>query len=284
MRFIVGSVTLAFAGSLAYAQSPVPDEAVRDGIAVQKGRNEHVQSRGKKAFYTERWNLQDLPHYVPGRKVFGALRMWGSNYFFDGNLGRYWEDGFRKFQPDVTFATCFKTPSADLPALYTGVADIGVGGSADFNSLEAYERHMNSDPLEISVMTGSFDVPGWSNALCILLNKRNPISRLSMRQLDGIWGAERSGGWSATTWHPEYARGADENIRTWGQLGLTGEWADKKINLYGNNLEYGQAHFAPPGGRRRPVHHALHPDRPRPLVSAGLLDQPARQPHSGNDA
>ena len=57
--------------------------------------------------------------------------------------------------------------------------------------------------------------------------------------MDGIFGAARDGGWEGTTWHTDVARGAKrENIRTWGQLGLTGEWADKPINVYGLNLRY----------------------------------------------
>lgn len=235
-------ILILVAAAAASAQAPTGG-AIRNGIEVQAGRNRHVQSRGHTSFYTERWDLSDLPVYQPKVHVFGALRMWGSNYFFDGRLGRMWQDAFRKYQPDVTFTTCFKTPSADLPSLYTGVADIGVGGNPGFNDLEAFERHFNYDPLRIIVMTGSYDVPGWSNALCILVNKRNPLTRITMKQLDDIWGSERTGGWRGTTWHPEYARGPEENIRTWGQLGLTGEWADKPINLYGDNLDYGQAHF-----------------------------------------
>ncbi len=41
-----------------------------------------------------------------------------------------------------------------------------------------------------------------------------------------------------TSWNPQYARGPEDNLRTWGQLGLTGEWADKPINVYGLNLRY----------------------------------------------
>ena len=47
-----------------------------------------------------------------------------------------------------------------------------------------------------------------------------------MERLDGIFGAERAGGWEGTSWRPEHAR-TRKNIRTWGQLGLTGRWADK---------------------------------------------------------
>src|SRR5207253_2492505 len=56
---------------------------------------------------------------------------------------------------------------------------------------------------------------------------------LSLKQLDGIFGAERSGGWKGSTWSTDAARSAKDNIRTWGALGLAGEWADKPINIYG---------------------------------------------------
>jgi phosphate transport system substrate-binding protein len=59
--------------------------------------------------------------------------------------------------------------------------------------------------------------------------------------LDGIFGAARTGGWVGTSWNPQFARSAEKNIRTWGQLGLTGEWKDKPIHVYGLNLRYDTA-------------------------------------------
>jgi phosphate transport system substrate-binding protein len=54
-----------------------------------------------------------------------------------------------------------------------------------------------------------------------------------MKQLDGIFGAERTGGLKGVMLSPEFARSANDNIRTWGQLGLSGEWANKQIQTYG---------------------------------------------------
>jgi len=51
--------------------------------------------------------------------------------------------------------------------------------------------------------------------------------------LDGIYGDQRTGGWQKIEWVESVARTAKDNIRTWGQLGLTGEWADKPIHVYG---------------------------------------------------
>lgn len=86
--------------------------------------------------------------------------------------------------------------------------------------------------------TGSFDVRGWTFALGVFVHKDNPIAKLTLEQLDGIFGAERDGGWNGLTWDTNVAREADKNIRTWGQLGLTGEWADKPIHVYGYNFKY----------------------------------------------
>jgi phosphate transport system substrate-binding protein len=81
-------------------------------------------------------------------------------------------------------------------------------------------------------------VSGWNPPVGVYLNKDNPISKLSLEQLDGIFGAERSAVWKELTWDKSGARGPEKNIRTWGQLGLTGEWADKPIRVLGYNLQF----------------------------------------------
>src|SRR6266478_7717706 len=53
-----------------------------------------------------------------------------------------------------------------------------------------------------------------------------------------FFGAQRSAAWRELTWDKSLARGPEKNIRTWGQLGLTGEWADKPIHVYGYNLQF----------------------------------------------
>ncbi|MDI1319852.1 MAG: substrate-binding domain-containing protein [bacterium] len=99
----------------------------------------------------------------------------------------------------------------------------------------------NCDPVEITAVTGSFDVGGWENSFTILVNGENPLKGITLEQLDGVFGAERDGGWVGTNWRPDLARGPEKNVRTWGQLGLTGEWADKPIHVYGFSLRYNTA-------------------------------------------
>ena len=200
-----------------------------------------LAEKREKTFYTKKWDLTDLPAYVPGPAVSGTIRFWGSNYFADGQLGKYWEEGFRRYHPGVTWERHLKTSGAAIPALVTGVGDIGANHKITWKELLVFERTFGYQPLEITVVNGSLNVSGWSNALAIIVHKDNPLVSVTLKQLDGIFGGPRAGGWVGSQWHPEFVRGAEENIRAWGQLGLGGEWAAKPIHPYGLNLKYDQS-------------------------------------------
>ncbi len=233
--FLVGLFALAPAAAWSQA------DKTAEGLELQKARASTMQERGKKAYYTKKWDLSDLPSYQPKEKVKGTLRIWGSNYITDGNVGDYWKEAFHKFQPGVKVDYHMKTTVAAVPSLVFGVGDIGVGRKLTFHELLLFQRYNDRDPVEIAVATGSYDVPGWQPGFGIVVHKDNPLAQLTMEQLDGIFGAERLGGWDGTSWHPEYARGPEKNIRMWKQVGLTGEWKDMPINVYGLNLRYHQA-------------------------------------------
>src|SRR5215831_4755715 len=61
--------------------------------------------------------------------------------------------------------------------------------------------------------------------MSIYVHKDNPIKGLTFPQLDAIFSKTRKLG------HKE--------IRTWGDLGLEGEWAEKPISLHGRNSASG---------------------------------------------
>src|SRR5579872_17320 len=92
----------AFAAALAWSQD-------RTALDVQKARNEHVRQRRDLAYHHQ-FNLDDLPHYKPQQQVSGTIRMVGSNYVADGHVGEYWEQGFRKYHPEIRFQYNLKTP------------------------------------------------------------------------------------------------------------------------------------------------------------------------------
>jgi phosphate transport system substrate-binding protein len=225
-RTVVALLVAALAASHAHAG----EAGDADSTEVQAAREKWVKNKGYKVYYQKKFDLSDLPHYKPEQKVSGTIRMWGSNYFTDSPLADYWIEEFHKYQPDVKFALHLKTTLHAVPGLIFGMSDIGpMGRQITWDELLSYQRERNHLPLGIVVVTGSYDVSGWNPPIGVYLNKDNPLSKLSLQQLDGIFGAQRSAAWRDLTWDKSLARGPEKNIRTWGQLGLTGEWATSRF-------------------------------------------------------
>jgi phosphate transport system substrate-binding protein len=213
--------------------------AESDSVEVQAAREAWVKKKGYRVYYTKKFDLSDLPSYQPERKVSGTIRMWGSNYFTDSPLMDWWIAEFNKYQPAVKFNVHLKTTLHAIPGLIFDRSDIGpMGRQITWDELLSYQREKNHLPVGIVAVTGSYDVSGWNPPIGVYLNSKNPLSKLSLEQLDGIYGAMRTGAWRELTWDKSLARGPEKNIRTWGQLGLTGEWADKPIHVYGYNLQF----------------------------------------------
>lgn len=189
-------------------------------------------------------NAAELPEYQAERQVTGVLRSWGNSHMT--TLMKNWEEGFRKYQPGVFFTDSLKGTASAPFGLFENVADLALMGRQIF-TYEYYGIYRRSLllPVEIAVAGGSFDVPGKTFALTVFVHQDNPLVKLTLKQLDGIYGAQRTGGWQRLNWNKAAARGPAGNIRTWGQLGLTGEWADKPIHVYGPPGVYpgGQTYF-----------------------------------------
>jgi phosphate transport system substrate-binding protein len=241
LAFVSAATSLLITGEAARTQTPL-DAAPSslDAGKLDQARAAWLKTNKASAVhYTKRFDLSGLPVYKPGAPLAGTIHQWGSNYLADSMLERYLEDGFHRYHPNVKFDNNLKSTFIAIAGLYTGRADIApMGRKATSDELQGYQRIFNSAPLEIAMASGSLDVPGWTFALVPLVNKANPIGRLSVEELDGIFGAERTGGMRGNSWDPGAARGASKNIRTWGQLGLTGDWANKPVHVYGYNLAY----------------------------------------------
>lgn len=175
---------------------------------------------------------RDLPAYQPAPQISGVIRTSGSDL---AGLLNLWEGGFHKLQPNVRFENHLDSGDAAIGAVEAHAADVAVNGREPVLTefLSFAEVFGNDGPFQVTVATGSAEKLGRTWAEVIYVNKANPITHLTMAQLAGIFGAERTGGYQGYKWTPRLARGQELNIRTWGQLGLAGEWADKPIHTYG---------------------------------------------------
>ncbi|MDB5092969.1 MAG: phosphate transporter periplasmic phosphate-binding protein [Candidatus Eremiobacteraeota bacterium] len=211
----------------------------KSSVEVQNAREDWVKAKGHRVYYTRKFNLDDLPSYKPEQNVSGTIRMWGSNYFTDSPLAEWWEAEFRKYQPGVTFDFHLRTSEHAISSLIYGKSDLSpMGRQIMWDEQLAFQREYKYLPLGIVAVTGSYDVSGWNPPIGVYVNKDNPLAHMSLPQMDGVFGAPRSGAWRDLTWDKSLARGPEKNIRTWGQLGLTGQWANKPIRVYGYNLQF----------------------------------------------
>src|SRR4029079_797311 len=62
--------------------------------------------------------------------------------------------------------------------------------------------------------------------IAIFVNKDNPLDKITLPQVDAIFSSTRKGGYPT-------------DVRTWGDLGLKGEWSAKPISLFGRNSASG---------------------------------------------
>lgn len=173
--------------------------------------------------------LSGLPEYRPNAVEGGIICSWG--HVFVKKVMDSWEREFQKYHPDITFSDNLVSSAAATGALFTKTAEIGVVGR-EIRPMEVagYTRVMKHKPSALEVMTGSFANADKSVALGIFVQKDNPLQRITFAQLDAIFGSE-------------HKTGEKVNLRTWGQLGLTGNWANRPISVYAGELDAAPAFY-----------------------------------------
>lgn len=160
----------------------------------------------------------EVPSYTPTQQYSGTIHSWGHGFL--KTAMKNWEAGFQRYQPNVHFDDTLVSSAAAIAGLYSGRADIGVlAREITPPEVAAYEKMTRQNLFPVDVLTGSLGNPDKIMALGIFVNKSNPLAHLDFNQLDAIFSAERR-------------RGEPNLLRTWGQLGLTGAWANRRVHPY----------------------------------------------------
>ena len=161
-----------------------------------------------------------LPPYKVVSGVSGNLSSVGSDSL--NNLMTLWAETFNKHYPNAKIQIEGKGSSTAPPALISGTAQLGpMSRAMKGTEVDQFEKKYGYKP---TVIRTSVD------ALAVFVNKDNPIKCLSLNQVDAIFSKSRRSGYK-------------EDVTTWGQLGLTGEWASKPLSLYGRNSASGTYGF-----------------------------------------
>jgi phosphate transport system substrate-binding protein len=162
-----------------------------------------------------------------------VIRIWGHGHKGQDyilTLLRAWQDDFRKSHPDVRFEDQLDGDASAIGGLYTDTAELAIlDREASFIEVDAYQQGTGYDPFRIPVASGSVTVPHHAPALLVYVNRANPLTHLTIQQLDGIFDADHRLGPKA--------------YKTWGDLGLTGDWAAKPIQLYTYSIQSAEVQF-----------------------------------------
>ena len=146
------------------------------------------------------------------------LNLVGADVMDEITLG--WVKMMRKAYPRLSVTMEARASGTGGPALTEGKAHLApVGRELLPPEEKAFVAKYGYKPFAIRVATGSAGSLGKTAASVVLVDKDNPIKGLTLDQIDAIYSKTRLRG--------------HEEIRTWGQLGLTGPWANREIHLYG---------------------------------------------------
>jgi phosphate transport system substrate-binding protein len=158
----------------------------------------------------------NIKSYTKVGGVSGNLNSMGSDTM--NNLMTFWAEGFNRLYPNVRIQIEGKGSSTAPPALISGTVQVGpMSRAMKPTEVDEFEKKYGYKPTQIKTAL---------DALAVYVNKDNPIRGLNFSQVDAIFSMTRKGGYK-------------EDIKVWGQLGLTGDWEKRPISLYGRNSASG---------------------------------------------
>jgi phosphate transport system substrate-binding protein len=153
-----------------------------------------------------------LPDYKPASGVSGNLSSVGSDTL--ANLMTLWAETFKRAYPNVNIQIQAAGSSTAPPALTEGTSNLGpMSRKMKDKEIAAFEDRYGYKPTAIPVAI---------DALAVYVNKDNPIKGMSIEQVDTVFSSTRKCGGSS-------------DVNNWGDLGLTGAWKARDIQIYGRN-------------------------------------------------
>jgi len=159
---------------------------------------------------------KDLPSYKQTTGVSGSIKSVGSDTM--NNLMTLWAESYKKMYPALRIEIEGKGSSTAPPALIAGTSTFGpMSRRMKDTEVDAFEKKFGYKPTAL---------PTSIDMLAVYVHKDNPIKGLTLQQIDAVFSKTRKGG-------------ATKDARTWGDVGLAGEWANKPISLYGRNSASG---------------------------------------------
>ncbi len=161
-----------------------------------------------------------LPDYTRASAISGNLSSVGSDTL--ANLMTLWTEEFKREYPNINIQVQAAGSSTAPPALTEGTANVGpMSRTMKGNEIKAFEDKHGYKPTAIPVAI---------DALAVYVHKDNPLKGLTIAEVDAIFSSTRKCGNKAA-------------INNWGDLGLSGSWTNRDMQLFGRNSVSGTYGF-----------------------------------------
>ena len=153
-----------------------------------------------------------IPEYQKVTGISGNISSVGSDTL--ANMMTLWAEEFKRVYPNVNIQIQAAGSSTAPPALTEGTSQLGpMSRKMKEGEIESFEKRYGYKPTAIPVAI---------DALAVFVHKDNPLKGMTMLQLDETFSSTMKCGGSV-------------NTATWGDLGLTGDWESKDVQLFGRN-------------------------------------------------
>ena len=212
---LLAAAALGAAGALPARELPKPPTPAEQALWKQQGRTLPVPEAQQPVLDAA------LPRYEPRRDIELSGHFKGASSDVLAALTKQWIAAFQKYYPKVTL---------DLPPPYAG--SLGalelIKGDLQFvmvsrelkpTDVSGFAEKFGYPPFSAPISGGTYRHFGFLDAIGFFVHPDNPLKQLTLDQIDALYSSTHHRGGAAIT--------------TWGQLGLTGEWADKPVHLWG---------------------------------------------------
>ena len=150
--------------------------------------------------------------YEPVSGISGNLSSAGSDTL--ANLMTLWAEQFKRYYPGVNIQIQAAGSSTAPIALTEQTANLGpMSRAMKLNEIRAFQARFGYPPTAIPVAL---------DAVALYVNKDNPLPGLTIAQIDALFSATLRCGEGLA-------------IQRWGQVGLSGGWQERDIQLFGRN-------------------------------------------------
>lgn len=153
-----------------------------------------------------------LGDYQKASGISGNLSSVGSDTL--ANLMTLWGENFKRLYPNVNVQIQAAGSSTAPPALTEATANMGpMSRKMKDKELEAFEARHGYKPTAVPVAI---------DALAVFVHKDNPLQGMTLAQVDAVFSSTRK-------------CGEAKDVKRWGDLGMSGPWTVRDIQLFGRN-------------------------------------------------